>query len=283
MIGTSMGTSCAVTFATICFLLTERRIRTKFAQRLPFSKRFIDDILGIWLLDHSVKNHEEDEEWLDFKRELNTFGRLRWKVSKLMSNSVFLDLEITLGLKGQFSFRTYQQGLNLHLYIPAASAHPPGTLKGTISGNLQQYWQQNTKQTDYVNMTQSFGIHLYNRGHDIPTIVSMFKEAVELIEYKKSLTGMTTCQTNYIHSAHTTEQHRLFLHAEFHPRGIPRRMIRQLYNRTIAKTKLFDDFIVAYHQPKNLRELLLKTKLQSSPSVPSASKLVSFTKSVSNP
>jgi hypothetical protein len=100
---------------------------------------------------------------------------------------------------------------------------------------------------------------------------------------QKSFTRMTTCRTNYIHSAHTTKQNRLFLHAEFHPRGNPRRMIRQLYNHTLAKTKLFDDFIVAYHQPKNLRDLLSKTKLQSSPSVPSESKLVSFTRSVSNP
>jgi hypothetical protein len=133
-----------------------------------------------------------------------------------------------------------------------------------------------------MNITKSFGIHLYNRGHNIPAIVSLFKEAAELIEHKKSLTGIATCQTNSIHSAHTIEQHRLFIHAEFHPRGIPCRMIRQLYNRTLANTKLFDDFIVAYHRPQNLWDLLSKTKLQSSPSVPSGSKLVSSTRSVSN-
>jgi hypothetical protein len=83
LIGTAMGTSCAVTFATLCFLLMERRIRTIFAHRLPHFKRFIDDILGIWLVDNTVTNHEADEDWLDFKRELNTFGRLRWTVSKL--------------------------------------------------------------------------------------------------------------------------------------------------------------------------------------------------------
>jgi hypothetical protein len=282
LIGTAMGTSCAVTFATICFLLTERRIRTKFSHRLPFFKRFIDGILGIWLVDNTITNHEEDEDWLDFKRELNNFGRLRWAVSKLTNKSVFLDLDITLEPKGRFSFQTYQKELNLHLYIPAASAHPPGTLKGTIFGNLQRYWRQNTKQTDYVNITKSFGIHLYNSGHNIANIVSLFKEAAKLIEHKQSLTGMATCQSNTIHSAHTIEKQRLFLHAEFHPRGIPRRTIRQLYNRTLAKTNLFDHFIVAYHRPINLRDLLSKTKLQSSPSVPSASKLVSSRRLVSN-
>jgi hypothetical protein len=145
LIGTAMGTSCAVTFATICFLLTER---------LPFFKRFIDIILGIWLLDSSLASYEQDKEWLDFKRELDNFGHLRWTVSTLTNKSVFLDLNITLGPKGHFYFRTYQKERNLHLYIPAASSHLMGTLKGTIFGNLQRYWRQNTKQTDYVNMTQ---------------------------------------------------------------------------------------------------------------------------------
>jgi hypothetical protein len=117
-------------------------------------------------------------------------------------------------------------------------------------------------------------MHLYNRGHDIATIVSLFKEAAELIENKQSLTGIEKPKSN--------NKHRLFLHAEFHPRGIPRRTIRQLYNRTLAKTKLFDDFIVAYRRPKNLRDLLSKTKLQSFPSIPSASELVSSTRLVSN-
>jgi hypothetical protein len=121
-------------------------------------------------------------------------------------------------------------------------------------------------------------MHLYNRVHDIATIVSLFKEAAELIEHKHSLTGMATSNSNNIHP---TRAIKLFLHAEFHPRGIPRRTIRQLYNRTLAKTKLFDDFIVAYRRPKNLRDLLSKTKLQSFPSIPSASELVISTRLLS--
>jgi hypothetical protein len=210
LIGTAMGTSCAVTLATICFLLTERHILTQFARRLPFFKRFIDDTLGLWLLDSSMANHEQDKEWLDFKHELDTFGHLRWTVSTLTNTAVFLDLDITLGFEGRFSFRAYQKELNLHLYIPAASAHPPRTLKWTISGNLQRYWRQNTKQTDYVSMTQSFRQHLYNRGHGMHTIVYLFKEAAELIERKQSLTTMTNRELD---SAPAADRHHLFLHA----------------------------------------------------------------------
>jgi hypothetical protein len=111
------------------------------------------------------------------------------------------------------------------------------------------------------------------------TIVSLFKEEAELIERNQSLVTMTNRKLD---SAPATERHHLFLHAKYHSRCIPRRMIHQLYNHTLVKTKLFDDFVITYHQPKNLRDLLSKTKLQSSPTVPKASKLVSSVRSVSN-
>jgi hypothetical protein len=91
----------------------------------------------------------------------------------------------------------------------------------------------------------------------MPTIVSLFKEAVKLIEHKHSLATMTSRE---LASSPATDQHRLYLHAEYHPRGIPRPMILQHYNHTLLKTKLFDDFIVAYHQPKNLRDFFIENK-----------------------
>jgi hypothetical protein len=133
-----MGTSCAVTFATICYLLTERIICSKFGHRLAYFKRFIDAILGVWLI-YDTYSHDptQDPEWTSFQAELNTFGRLRWTVGALLNTAIFLDLNITLGTDGSFSFKTYKKELNLHLYIPAVSAYSPDTLKGMIYGNLK--------------------------------------------------------------------------------------------------------------------------------------------------
>jgi hypothetical protein len=188
LIGTAMGTSCAVIFATIWYLLTERRIRSKFGHRLAYFKRFIDEILGIlWLIDDTYSNDPtQDPEWTSFQAELNTFGRLRWSVGALLNTEKFLDLKITLGADGKFSFKIYQKELNLHLYIPAASAHSPDTLKGTIYGNLQRYWRQNTKHEDFISMVQAFRNHLTNRGHDITTIITHLKDSANHIAKKES-------------------------------------------------------------------------------------------------
>jgi hypothetical protein len=187
LIRTAMGTSCAVTFATICYLLTERIICSKFGHRLAYFKRFIDAILGVWLI-YDTYSHDptQDPEWTSFQAELNTFGRLRWTVGALLNTAIFLDLNITLGTDGSFSFKTYKKELNLHLYIPAVSAYSPDTLKGMIYGNLQRYWRQNKKHEDYISMVQAFGNHLTNRGHDITTIITHLKDAANHIAKKES-------------------------------------------------------------------------------------------------
>jgi hypothetical protein len=181
-----MVTSCAVTPTTMYLLLTKRQIRIKFGHRLAYFKRFIDDIIGVWLTDASVVNHEEDQECLAFQEELNNFDHLKWTVTALKKKYVFLNLNIALGVDGKFSFKTFQKDLNLHLYIPAASAHSPDTLNGIIYGNLQRYWRHNTRHEDYVRMVQSFGSHLINTYNDIKTITTHLKDAAKTITKKES-------------------------------------------------------------------------------------------------
>jgi hypothetical protein len=63
-----MCTSCGVTFSTICYLLTERIIRSKFGHRIAYFKRLVNDILGVWLIDESFSdNPSQEPEWTIFQ------------------------------------------------------------------------------------------------------------------------------------------------------------------------------------------------------------------------
>jgi hypothetical protein len=53
----------------------------------------------------------------------------------------------------------------------------------------------------------------------------------------------------------------LFFHHEFHPNGIRNRTRQKIYKNTLQGHDHFDKLIVATSRPKNLRDLLCKTKL----------------------
>jgi hypothetical protein len=84
--------------------------------RLHYLKRFIDDILSIWLVDlFLLEDPQQDPKRMAFQEDLKTFGRLRWIVNALSTKAVFIDLDITLVSDVGFSFTKYQKDLNLHL------------------------------------------------------------------------------------------------------------------------------------------------------------------------
>ena len=75
--------------------------------------------------------------------------------------------------------------MNLYLYLPRDSAHPPGALKGLIVGNLLRYWKQNTYIEDYIYITTMFLHRLIARGYTLEELHPLFVTASEHIIYKE--------------------------------------------------------------------------------------------------
>ena len=66
-----------------------------------------------------------------------------------------------------------------------------------------------------------------------------------------------------------TNKERLFLHYEYHPNGMPRGQIRQIYQSTcgeLLESRLgIKQMTVAYSRPKNIRDVLVRAKLHQAP------------------
>ena len=139
LLGTAMGTSSAVMWATLYYAYHEvHTLIPTHGDSLLYFQRFIDDILGIWIGNTTT-------DWSAFCNDVNTFGVLTWDINeRVLSSSVdFLDL--TLFIEGnKISSRTFQKKMNLYLYLPSSSAHPISCLKGTIYGLISRYHAQNT-------------------------------------------------------------------------------------------------------------------------------------------
>ncbi|KAL7527930.1 hypothetical protein ACHAWF_002366 [Thalassiosira exigua] len=142
-LGTAMGTSVACIWATIYFSVHEiETLLPTYYRHLLIFKRFIDDMLGIWICDDATT-------WENIKADTNDFGILRWDFDKPSTSVVFLDHNLRIE-NNRIITSTYQKSINLYQYISPTSAHPPGMTKGIIFSLMKNYKRQNTRQCDYV-------------------------------------------------------------------------------------------------------------------------------------
>jgi len=250
--GTAMGTPAACAYATITFGHFENTvILPRFNSNLLYYKRYIDDIFGIWL----PSTNGTDETWRLFTTELNKWGRLKWKIEQPSLQTVFLDLNIQLKNQ-EIITSTYQKAMNLYLYIPPLSAHPPSCLKGLIAGEMRRYWLQNNL-TDFKVILSKFIDRLLDRGHTIHTLKPIFIQAATALDNRLLSSTFTTKQT----------ENTLYIHRTFHPNGIKPFEIRQLYEKILRPSLTYDRMIIATSRPKNLKDVLTRTALPSHPKI----------------
>jgi len=85
--GTAMGTPAEPLYSILSYSHHENsQILNKFNNNLIYYKRFIDDVLGVWLPTTKL-------DWLEFKSTLNQFGTLKWNINNLSHSTTFLDLQ----------------------------------------------------------------------------------------------------------------------------------------------------------------------------------------------
>jgi hypothetical protein len=272
--GTAMGTPCACILAMLYFGLFERlRLLMRYKGYLLFFKRFIDDIFAIW--DLTSNPVESKKVFAYFQQELNSYGILEWKTEKLTNSVNFLDLTISITPDRKLNFKTFQKEMNLYLYIPPKSAHPPGVIKSMIFGCLRNYWHQNSDIKDFKHIANLLYQRLLRRGHDPQDTQQIFLEAMKQLHKPKQLYKTPS----------EKEGHTVFLKLEYHPRCISRQKIQQAFKDTcMAPTKEYptpglsnilvekegipshpfstDKLTVCYTVAKSIRDHLIPSKLK---------------------
>jgi hypothetical protein len=257
LIGTAMGTPVAVVFANLYFgwhekerILPEYQTRLK---RLLKHSRFIDDVCGIWL-------GPTDDEWEAFKRDFDDFGILRWEFSTPATSVNFLDLTIWIE-NGIIMTRTYQKPNHPYLYIPPHSCHTKGMIKGTIYGLVRKYHEQNSRHSDFLEMTQLLFKRHFARGWPQHTLKPIFVEA----ERRVKATSASTAVPPPMPPSSNERKKQPFFHLTYHPNDIPRRKIREIYDQECSETLQnilgITKFTIAYKNPSNIQSIVAKAKL----------------------
>jgi len=243
--GTAMGTPVACAYATVTYGHYENStILTNFKTNLLYYRRYIDDVFGIWI---PLSTENNTERWEQFKNQLNSWGNLKWVIEDPTLSTNFLDLTLTIS-ESKVITKTFQKDMNLYLYIPASSAHPPSCLKGLITGEMRRYWIQNNLR-DFEEILSKFIQRLHERGHNIQNLIPILRNAAASLDSPTTKNGRNN------------DDNTLYLHWPYHPHGIQRMKLRQLYNEHLAHVLDYDNMVVAMSRPVNLKDLLTKAAL----------------------
>jgi hypothetical protein len=230
-----MGTPTACAYATLTFGNYENlTILRRFQNNLIYYKRYIDDVFSTWI----PPQDNPQTTWEAFKTTLNNWGNLRWTLEDLSIKTNFLDLSIRIR-NNTITTSTFQKTMNLFLYIPALSAHPPSCLKGLITGEVKRYWLQNNPE-EFQKVLTAFIERLLARGHKLQDLIPLLQEAASKIDQ----------QTNARVTKHSPTNP-LFIHWTHHPNDVHTSDIRKTCNSILANQTGHDHMTIALSRPKN--------------------------------
>ena len=256
LIGTAMGTSCAVFFANLYFGQHEKdTILPSFKdllKRIPFYRRFVDDVFFVWIGGCDVM-------WDSLIHVFNSFGILKWDTSLPKSSVHFLDLWITME-GNRIVTKTYQKPNNPYLYLPPHSAHPSSMIHGTIYGLLRTYYRQNSHFNDFLAISNLLFKRHVRQGWDPAVLKAAIVSALNKLKSKLEAPPPLIADADPpSHKSH------IFFHMQFHPGDIPRREVRQAYSDTCEEVLRdeceIEQFTIAYSKAKTIGSVIAKAQL----------------------
>ena len=240
--GTAMGTSVAPSFASLFLGIIEQK--QKIHTQMLFYKRFIDDIFFIF-----------DPSKPPFKSIYDVFDEIKQESGLSFTFNLydkhpisFLDLSLTFN-RSQFLVRTNIKDLNLFLYIPFSSAHPPGILKSIVFGRIKKYKTQNSSPHDFKYFVTQLYTNLLRRGYPPHVLKPIFHQAWNAIHNNHPQRPPTIVSN--------TPQHKLFVHVPYNPNALSHKQLREIFCVPSFK-RLGLDVVIAYKRPPNLASALIR-------------------------
>lgn len=253
--GTAMGTPPAPMYATLYYAIHELSFPEHLVALMPLYKRYIDDMFGIWLGTAA--------QFLEMQLYMNDFGMLKWEFSDLCHQVDYLDMTIRLD-GSRLRTTIFEKALNLYLYLPPHSAHPPGALSGLIHGLIKRIYRLTSDPADCDTNLQDMWCRLRCRGYSAAALQPLFASG---------FANRLTTAPKTTSSSHDT----VFLHVPYHPANPPSRVLQHQFRDLLRqpsgeiplpRLRNKNDFecgisrlIIAHHRPPNLSDLLVPRKI----------------------
>lgn len=274
--GTAMGICPAPPWAIIYFALHESTFVPKWLAHVPFWKRYIDDGIGVWI--HHVDPAEDRRLWKQFMADVNEFEGLTWDFVGPAKSIDFMDLTIQIN-DGTMHFTMFEKPLNLYLYIPPNSAHPPGVATGLIFGNILRIHQLCSDESDIENRILQFFRRLRACNYCPEKLLPLFTKAIK--NAKAYLKRSPAEHAARKLANESSAERRVFLHLPFHPHDPTSKEVQRIWREQVMHPPEMpplqavtndkghrvpiDRLTIAYHRAPNLGNSFSVRKFQKLP------------------
>jgi hypothetical protein len=177
--GTAMGCPPAPPWANTFYALCESIFLPQFQDNLALYQRFIDDVLGLWLIIDPATN---DATWTAFCAAMNNMNfELEWIVSPPSQSVDYMDLSLSIK-NARITTTLYEKPSNHHLYIPPHSCHPPGLLGGMVFGMVNRLYTLVSDEASIKTSIIASFRHLQRRGYQPRDLHPLFQSAIKRAE-----------------------------------------------------------------------------------------------------
>jgi hypothetical protein len=271
-----MGICPAPPWAVVYFALHESEFNPRWIDQVPLWKRYIDDGIGAWI--HHPDPQEDQRLWKEFMAAVNDYEGLTWDFVGPAKSIDFMDLTISIDA-GKCSFTMFEKKLNLYLYIPPNSAHPPGVITGLIFGNVLRIYQLCSDEQDISNRLVVFFRRLRACNYSPESLLPLFNKAIE--NTKAYLSRSDADHATRKEAKELDAERRVFLHLPYHPRDPSSKVVQNLWRTHVMfpanerplnmvtnhrdERIPIDRLTIAYHRAPNFGNLFSVRKIQKTP------------------
>ena len=247
-IGTAMGTRAAPTFANLFMGKIDTLIKNCAASLVFFYKRFIDDILIIWT--------GSEAEFLDFMTKINKLHptiKFTCEYDFATKSTNFLDTKISI-VNGKIVTDLFRKPTDRVQYLLPRSCHP---------GHI------------FTNIPYSLALRLVRICSERETLLTRCEELKQMLlsrNYNRNIIdsaidrALKQDRLEVLKKVIKPKNDRVIFAVTYHP-ALPSisKMLKTHWTSLVRNKEMLKYFptppMVAYRQPKNLKNTLIRTKL----------------------
>ena len=250
-IGTAMGTKVAPTYACLFMGSLENKILQAWKGPAPYLwRRYIDDIFFIWRA--SV---EDLEAFIEFINDQHPYIKFTATYDTTTKTIPFLDMSVSINDDGLLETDLFKKETAKVQYLLRASCHPGHITKNIPYSLLYTVKRICSKDEDFKIRREQLRQNLLSRSYPPKIIDDAFKRVSEIDRLEA------------IKRVKKTKEDTTVLVTTFHPlmpsvsNIIKKHWRVMVENSPEMKTVFKKPSIVAYKRPKNLQDILVRSKL----------------------